>query len=568
MTAVLSAFRDNEEKVAAAVAECRRLGIEVRPPDVLRSATEFTVEDDAIRFGLLAVKNVGQGAIESIVEARLADGPFRSLADLCTRIDLRLANRKVLESLAKVGALNAFGHPAQVLEGLDEAIAAGQAAQHDRLTGQTSLFDLGVEDATTFERPLPTVAEAPVRERLRWEKELLGLYLSEHPMGEIADQVGDFVTAYSGDLRDESLDGQRIVVAGIVVGSRTIITRARATMAAVTLEDLQGSLEVVVFPRLYEQTLGTWADGAILLVAGRVDHRGEEVSLLADLVLPWDEAAALGPEALARQVAAGERGSARRRVPVGPGGPPGSPAAVIAPPGGPAAGARGGARPTERWTPDPELARGRDAAPDGNGHRNGNGNGTGPAGSGPVRGLGRRPEIPYVSPLRGGRIPDAGPLELPGAAVATVATVARASGAVADLPAIAPPEPILNPGAASDEGPASGERDVEPALPEEARAREAAEAASPTSPLAGPGAGQVLHVRFSRAPSVQLVPAMEALRQVIRERPGQTSVVVHVPGPGGDSLPMPLRTAVAYDAELIAEIRRRVGDGVVELSLA
>ena len=190
MTSVLSAFRSSEDKVAAAVAECRRLGIEVRPPDVHQSQLEFTVEGDAIRFGLLAVKNVGQGAIESIIAARAAEGPFRSLTDFCTRIDLRLTNKKVLESLAKVGALNEFGHPAQILMGLDEAVAAGQATQHDRITGQVSLFDMGAADAALFERPLPSVPEAPVRERLRWEKELLGLYLSEHPMGEVADRVG------------------------------------------------------------------------------------------------------------------------------------------------------------------------------------------------------------------------------------------------------------------------------------------------------------------------------------------------------------------------------------------
>src|SRR5262245_46279419 len=225
MASVLSAFRDDEDKVAAAIAECRRLGIEVRPPSVARSHIEFTVEDEAIRFGLLAVKNVGQGAIESIIAARDSEGPFKSLGDLCRRIDLRLANRKVLESLAKVGALNTFGHPAQVLEGLDDAIAAGAATQRDLATGQTSLFDMGAAEAMVMERPLPNVPDAPVRERLRWEKELLGLYLSEHPMGEVADQVGSFVTAYSGDLKDESLDGQRLVVGGIVVASRTVITR-------------------------------------------------------------------------------------------------------------------------------------------------------------------------------------------------------------------------------------------------------------------------------------------------------------------------------------------------------
>ena len=233
MTAVLTAFRSNEEKVAAAVAECRRMGIEVLPPDVVTSHLEFTVEGDAIRFGLLAVKNVGQGAIESIIAAREEGGPFRSLTDFCTRIDLRLCNRKVLEALIKVGALDSMGHAAQLLLGLDDAIGAAQATQRDRITGQTSLFDMTVADAEVFERPLPVATEVPMRERLRWEKELLGLYLSEHPMGEVAEQVGRYVNAYSGDLKDESLDGQRIVVGGIVTGVRTIVTKRNDTMAIV-----------------------------------------------------------------------------------------------------------------------------------------------------------------------------------------------------------------------------------------------------------------------------------------------------------------------------------------------
>ncbi len=214
-----------------------------RPP----SDVEFTVEGDAIRFGLLAVKNVGQGAIESIIAARKEGGEFRSLTDLCSRIDLRLANRKVLEALARVGALNAFGHPAQILLGLDDALAAGGAAQRDRITGQTSLFEMAAEPAA-LDAPLPDVPETPTRQRLRWEKELLGLYLSDHPLGEIAEAIGPYVTAYSGDLRDESLDGQRIVVGGIVTGVRMVITKARSTMAIVSLEDLQGAIEVVVFP--------------------------------------------------------------------------------------------------------------------------------------------------------------------------------------------------------------------------------------------------------------------------------------------------------------------------------
>ena len=177
---------------------------------------------------------------------------------------------------------------------------------------------MGGEEASALERPLPATPETPVRERLRWEKELMGLYLSDHPMGEVAERVGLFVTAYSGDLKDESLDGQRVVIGGIVTGNRTMITKSKSTMAVVTLEDLQGTLEVVVFPKTYEQTIGTWRDGAILLVAGRVDHRGDEASLLADSVWDWDEVADRGPEAFAREVGSLDKrgtGAGRARVP-------------------------------------------------------------------------------------------------------------------------------------------------------------------------------------------------------------------------------------------------------------
>ena len=228
MTSVLTAFRDNEEKVAAAVAECRRLGIEVRPPDVHRSFVEFTVEDDAIRFGLLAVKNVGEGAIESIISAREARRRF-PLTDGLLHPDRPAAREpQVLESLTKVGALATFGSPAQILLGLDDAMTAAQAVQRDRISGQTSLFDLGAAEASALEAPLPMAPDTPIRERLRWEKELLGLYLSEHPMGEVAEQFGQFVTAYSSDLHDESLDGQRVVIGAIVTGIRTVVTKARA----------------------------------------------------------------------------------------------------------------------------------------------------------------------------------------------------------------------------------------------------------------------------------------------------------------------------------------------------
>ncbi len=563
MTAVLTAFRDNGEKVAAAIAECRRLGIEVRPPDILASHVEFTVEGDAIRFGLLAVRNVGEGAIESIIAAREDGGSFRSLTDLCSRIDMRLVNRKVLESLTRVGALNAFGHPARILLGLDDAMAAAQAAQRDRLTGQTSLFDVTTDDAADLERPLPDATEAPMRERLRWEKELLGLYLSEHPMGEVADQVGAYVTAYSGDLRDETLDGQRVVVGGIVTGARTVITKARATMAIVTLEDLQGSLEVVVFPRLYEQTTATWQDGAILLVAGRVDHRGEEASVLADLVAEWDVAVTRGPEVFAREVAAGERGSVRRRSSNGEDGRRGSSAGTPVGPGvavGP--GAPVGSSPARSSAAGPSMAgpspmvAGRPPETGSNGHA--------------APGVGSRSGIRIVSPLRPEAWPPgAGPLgELPSGLPAATADVASAAMAAVPLPRIAPATPVPSYAEPPGSELASPDLDDEPPLPDEYRTRTTDAAAAPTRPTdAGPG--RILHVRFSTAAGQdRLVAAMETFRAVIRDRPGSTRVVLHVPAGGMTPLPMELRSGVAYDADLLAEVGRRLGSGLVELQLA
>src|SRR3990172_4624924 len=310
MTSVLTAVRDSAERVAAAIAECRRLGIEVRPPDVHASGLDFSVESDAIRFGLLAIKNVGHGAIESIVNARTEGGPFRSLADFCARIDLRLVNRRVVESLIKVGALNGLGHQAQLLLALDDALAAGQATQRDRLTGQVSLFDTGA-DATPLERPLPEgITEAAPPQTLRWDKELLGLYLSDHPLGELAGTIGGFVNAYSGEMGEE-LDQQRVCVGGVVTGVRRVITKARATMGVATLEDLQGTMEGIVFPKVFEQTEPTWAEDAILLVAGRVDHKGDETVLLADALWTWEEATAMGSAEFARQLSRGDRGRPR-----------------------------------------------------------------------------------------------------------------------------------------------------------------------------------------------------------------------------------------------------------------
>ena len=339
MTAVLNGFRERSEKVAAVVAECRRLGIPVRAPDVQRSQALFTVESDAagapeaIRFGLAAVKNVGEGAIESIVAAREgraqpseagldlppdAAGDFASLDDLCRRIDLRTVNKRVLESLIKAGALASLGALGPLLARLDTALDAGSRHQRDVAAGQGTLFDLF---AVPMDVPAPTLEaggddEIPRRERLRWEKELLGLYLSEHPLGDIADQLPEYVTAYTGDLADES-DQARVTLGGIIQGSRRVITRAGSTMLVATLEDLQGSVEVVVFPKVFSETVNAWADDSVVLVSGRVDRRDDTAQILCDTVHAWDDAVRMGPVAFGAER---DRLSRARVRPGAPGG--------------------------------------------------------------------------------------------------------------------------------------------------------------------------------------------------------------------------------------------------------
>ena len=310
MTAVLNGFRERAEKVAAVVAECRRLEIAVRPPDVQASQALFTVEADAsgapeaIRFGLAAIKNVGEGAIEAIVAAREGRGeasdvagPFASLDDLCRRVDLRTANKRVFESLVKAGAMASLGSLGSLLGRLDVALESGARHQRDVAAGQGTLFDLFAVPVESLGAPAasaPEEDEVPRKERLRWEKELLGLYLSEHPLGDIADQLPDYVTAYTGDLAEES-DQAKVTLGGIIQSTRRVITRAGSTMLVATLEDLTGSVEVVVFPKVFSETANAWADDAVVLITGRVDRRDDAAQLLCETVHAWDDAMRMGP---------------------------------------------------------------------------------------------------------------------------------------------------------------------------------------------------------------------------------------------------------------------------------
>lgn len=401
MTAVLNGFRERAEKVAAVIAECRRLGIEVRPPDVQRSQALFTVETDAsgapeaIRFGLAAIKNVGEGAIEAITAVRDGGeepGPFRSLDDFCRRVDLHVLNRRVIESLIKANAMSSLGTASALLDALDTALENGQRHQRDVAAGQGTLFDLFATPAESSSAAayLDGGEEIPRRERLRWEKELIGLYLSEHPLGDIADQLPEYVTAYTGDLVEEP-DQARVTLGGIIQGVRRVVTRAGSTMAVATLEDLQGSVEVVVFPKVFEQTAQSWTEDAVVLVAGKIDRRDETPQILCEAVWAWDDAARAGPLAFGaerdRLLAArgnggrwrnggsqgGERTHGVQGVWSGPGNgsraiavqapPPSAIAVAVAEPDAELAAAATGAPPPAEESPAPAEARPLQAVP-------------------------------------------------------------------------------------------------------------------------------------------------------------------------------------------------------------
>jgi DNA polymerase-3 subunit alpha len=327
MTAVLNGFRERAEKVAAVVAECRRpeISIEVHAPDVQRSRAAFTVETDAdgapvaIRFGLAAIKNVGQGMIEAIVAAREGRSetsgvasPFASFDEFCRRVDYQTLNTRAVESLAKARAFDGIESLESLLaiysDGttrIERALERGAKYQREVTANQTTLFasaDLANIQASitsiTADAVIASgadVVSAPIerKERLRWEKELLGLYLSEHPLGDIADQLPEYVTAYTGDLAEES-DQAKVTLGGIIQSTRRVITRAGSTMLVATIEDLQGSVEVVVFPKVFAETGPAWADDAVVLITGRVDRRDEAAQLLCETVIAWDDAVRMG----------------------------------------------------------------------------------------------------------------------------------------------------------------------------------------------------------------------------------------------------------------------------------
>ncbi|NIA14200.1 MAG: DNA polymerase III subunit alpha [Nitrospiraceae bacterium] len=291
MAALLSSEAGNLDKVGVYVEECRRMGVDVIPPDINKSCSGFTVEGDSIRFGMGAIKNVGEGAVEALVEEREANGPFADIFDLCARVESRQVNRRLLESLNKAGAFSSTGwNRRQVEQVLDAAISEGQIAQRERESGQTSLFDLeGAGNAADAMHHKPNVDEWPENEILAFEKEMLGLYVSSHPLARHAAILDRYVTAVVDDIAKMRED-QEVVVGGLLSQVKHYTTSRGSKMAFVTLDTPAGPCEITVFSDVFERKAGLIVPDMVVLVPSRVNYRNGEAGLVAIDIVPIEEA--------------------------------------------------------------------------------------------------------------------------------------------------------------------------------------------------------------------------------------------------------------------------------------
>ncbi len=293
LTAVLIAAGGSQERLAAAIGECTRLGVEVLQPDINRSRVNFSIErgpggEPAIRFGLAQIKNVGQGGVVSLLEQRESDGPFTSLENFARRVQPREMNKRVIVSLAKAGALDSLADRGSVIASADRLAALAQQQQKLRDTGQTSMFDLFGDEVDTPLAALELeVAETPRAQLLAWEKELLGTYVSEHPVGRAAADLAEYVTVQAAEI-NEAMTGEQQVIAGTVAAVRSLSTRQGKPFAAVTLEDASGQVEVTIWPDRYADFREIIRDGMVLLARVGVRSRNGRLTVAVEDLAPYD----------------------------------------------------------------------------------------------------------------------------------------------------------------------------------------------------------------------------------------------------------------------------------------
>ena len=309
MAAVMTSDADDIDRLAIEITECKHMGIKVLNPDVNESYVEFAVvpNENEIRFGMAAVKGVGVGAVEEIIRTRDAEGKFKGVEDFARRVSTSKVNKKVWESLVKSGAFDELGERSDILFNLENILAFASKLQKEALSGQTDLFGIiGTGDTL---QPSIELKNAPVKytdkEKLMWERELLGLYISAHPL----DNYDAFFEEQMIPLKNvtPTIDGQKVTIGGLVTTLRTIITKSGTKMAFVGLEDKTGEAEVIVFPNLYEQIGQRLAQDVVIKVTGKISARDKDGNTMSEAKMIADEIDVVSDKELATYESTGRK---------------------------------------------------------------------------------------------------------------------------------------------------------------------------------------------------------------------------------------------------------------------
>ncbi|MGB9630356.1 MAG: OB-fold nucleic acid binding domain-containing protein, partial [Thermodesulfobacteriota bacterium] len=286
MAASLTSEVQNADKIVKYIAECREMGIRILPPDINESFRDFTVVGDQIRFGLAAVKNVGDAAIEAILTEREERGKYKSLSDFCLRVDLRKVNRRVIESLIKCGAFDfSKVYRSQMLTILEELLEQSQWAQRKKEEAQLSMWAPSQEEK--MER-YPDIDEFPENQLMAFEKETIGFYISHHPLSRYQEEVKKFTDQDTSTL-SHLPNGSEVKLCGLVSGLKEIFTKKGDRMAFLTLEDLKGFVEIILFPEIFKSAMKYLRGGTPIFVRGTLDLSEEQVKIKGTEIRPLSE---------------------------------------------------------------------------------------------------------------------------------------------------------------------------------------------------------------------------------------------------------------------------------------
>lgn len=313
MAALLTSETGNVAKIVKYINECRDMGITVLLPDVNASDGNFTPDGEAIRFGLSAVKNLGPSAVDAIRAARAEAGRFRTIYQFCETVDLSSLNRRMIESLIRAGAMDSLeGTRAQLFRAVESAMEAGQKTWRDRTNGQAALFGVMQADEPQSERPLPDVPDWSLREKLHGEKEMLGFYVTGHPLDHYQDKICELATHHSGNL--EGLEkGFEVALCGVLTGIQRRRNREQKAWASMLLEDRDGSVEALVFTTSYERLAPMLVeDQAVLVRAQALPEENAPPKVSVQEIVPLDAARVPLPSLISIRVPLGQNGGCDR----------------------------------------------------------------------------------------------------------------------------------------------------------------------------------------------------------------------------------------------------------------